>query len=37
MESTSNESDLIQKYKGKRQPTDLGMTSIYESYYYTLS
>ena len=26
MESTSNHSDLIQKYKGKRQSTDLGMT-----------
>ena len=30
-------SDLIQKYKGKRQPNDLGMTSIYESHDYTLS
>jgi len=37
MESTSNDSDLIQKYMGKRQPTDLGMKSIYESHYYTLS
>jgi hypothetical protein len=37
MESTSNESDLIQKYKEIRQPNDLGMTSIYESHYYTLS
>jgi hypothetical protein len=37
MESTSNDSNLIQNYKGKRQPTDLGMTSIYESHYYTLT
>jgi len=30
MESNSNDSDSIQKYKGKRQSTDLGMKSIYE-------